>query len=209
MNTNHIPQRAETRHIARMLRQATPVDLHRGTTWYTIANITARRLADTYNTTPQHAAAVIAALSPRNSWNRNVRDAATVLFHWHQNRTPTDATVSTFRSNLLKAARILDASPEDIPTILYGRSGRKILSFYHSILGDTDDVVVDGHAYSIFVGRRIPIADTPPIGAPLYRTIQRAYTLVARRSPDLIGQRLTPSQVQATTWTTYRRIHSL
>jgi hypothetical protein len=35
---------------------------------------------------------------------------------------------------------------------------------------------------------------------------QRAYQLVAKRSADLCGVELSPTQVQAVTWVTYRRL---
>jgi hypothetical protein len=37
----------------------------------------------------------------------------------------------------------------------------------------------------------------------------RAYRLVADRSVDLCGHHLSPVQVQAVTWVTYRRLHNV
>jgi hypothetical protein len=95
------------------------------------------------------------------------------------------------------------AEPEAIESIL---KGRKVTAFYRSIMGDPNAVCVDGHAYSVFIGQRIPTTKTPNIGKGLYETIQRAYCLVADRSFDICGHKLSPTQVQAVTWVTYRRL---
>jgi hypothetical protein len=92
---------------------------------------------------------------------------------------------------------------EAIPNIL---SGQKVVAFYRSIMGDRNAVCVDGHAYAIFIGERIPTTKTPSITPKLFETIQRAYQLVAKRSADLCGVELSPTQVQAVTWVTYRRL---
>jgi hypothetical protein len=46
----------------------------------------------------------------------------------------------------------------------------------------------------------------PSITPKLFETIQRAYQLVAKRSAELCGVELSPTQVQAVTWVTYKRL---
>lgn len=202
---------AHTRHITAMLRAATPDDLRSGIAWYNHAARSAADISGRARLPMEATAAVIAALSPRNNWDRNVADATAVCraYYTGGHDAALQTTVSTFGRNLRKAVAILDnadKSPDDFAAIL---SGRKVTSFYWNILGNHNPVTVDGHAYSIWSGRRIPLADTPKIGPPLYRTISRAYRLVASRSTSIVGQPLTPAQVQAVTWTTYRRLHGL
>jgi hypothetical protein len=88
-------------------------------------------------------------------------------------------------------------------------NGPKVTSFYRCITGDQDDVCVDGHALSVYLGERIPISKTPSISPLLYTTVQRAYRIAATCSDALCGHVLTPAQVQAVTWVTYRRIHHI
>jgi hypothetical protein len=57
-----------------------------------------------------------------------------------------------------------------------------------------------------FIGERITTTKTPKISPNLFETIQRAYQLVAKRSAELCGVELSPAQVQAVTWVTYRRL---
>jgi hypothetical protein len=115
-------------------------------------------------------------------------------------------TVCTYGAMRVKACRILamaDPSQAAIATIL---NGRKITAFFLSITGRPDAVCVDGHAYAIWVGQRITTTNTPSLGVKLYADIARAYVLVAKRSAALCGEVLTPAQVQAVTWVTYRRL---
>jgi hypothetical protein len=88
-------------------------------------------------------------------------------------------------------------------------NGQKITAFFRSICGRLDDVTVDGHAYAIWAGQRITTTKTPSISPKLWETIQRAYRLVAARSEAVCGHKLAPSELQAVTWVTYRRIHSI
>jgi hypothetical protein len=87
-------------------------------------------------------------------------------------------------------------------------NGPKITSFFRCITGIQDEVCVDGHALSIYLGQRMPTNRAPKISRTLYSAIQRSYQLVANRSHDLIGESLSPAQVQAVTWIVYRRLYA-
>jgi hypothetical protein len=154
------------------------------------------------------AVGVIAALSPNNKWERNCIDAEAMIKTWHIQGDYNSIKVCTFNKNKQKAIDILSLDMESvdteaIPTIL---NGQKVVAFYRSIMGDKNAVCVDGHAYAIFIGERIATSRTPSIAPKLFETIQRAYQLVAKRSVDLCGVELSPTQVQAVTWVTYRRL---
>jgi hypothetical protein len=114
--------------------------------------------------------------------------------------------VCTFNKNKQKAIEILNLESVDTEAIASILNGQKVVAFYRSIMGDNNAVCVDGHAYAIFIGERIPTTKTPSITPKLFETIQRAYQLVAKRSVELCGVELTPTQVQAVTWVTYRRL---
>lgn len=198
--------RAETRHIAAMLSSASESDLAQGMTWYARAEAVAVKLAHTYGITFHQAVGVIAALSPNNKWKRNCADAANLIRAYVRGHDPATVKVSTFHPNKRKALSILQSPTQElISQILLGKDGRKVQAFFLSITGRHDAVCVDGHAYAIWKGQRIPTTKTPKLGARLYATIARAYCLVADRSESLCGVKLTPAQVQAVTWVTYRR----
>ena len=205
--TKRVKPRANTRHIAGMLQLASVSDIAEGKHWYQRAYNLAVQLIHVYQPlTLGQAVGVIAALSPNNKWNRNCQDAERMIRFWHNGQDPRDAKVCTFNKNKDKAARILELESVDTEAIALILNGRKVTAFYRSIMGDRDSVCVDGHAYAVFVGERIPTTKTPAISAGLYEAISRSYCLVAERSVELCGHALTPAQVQAVTWITYRRL---
>lgn len=199
---------AVTRYIKAMLMLASEVDMQDGKHWYQRAYDLAVRLMHVYEITLGQAVGVIAALSPNNKWERNCADAeALIKAHW-VGSDPHLVKVCTFNKNKEKAIAILQLEvngdmSDNIQAIL---SGRKVVAFYRCIMGFTDTVCVDGHTYAIWLGERVPTTKTPSIGKALYETITRAYVNVAKDSHAICGEHLTPAQVQAVTWVTYRRL---
>lgn len=199
---------AVTRYIKAVLMLASEVDMQNGKHWYQRAYDLAVRLMHVYDITLGQAVGVIAALSPNNKWERNCADAESIIRAWHLRADPKLVKVCTFNKNKEKAIAILNLTDgysmsKDIQTIL---NGRKVVAFYRCIMGSKDAVCVDGHAYAIWLGERVPTTKTPSIGKALHETITRAYVNVAKDSHAICGEHLTPAQVQAVTWVTYRRL---
>ena len=203
--------RAVTRNISGMLQLATQGDILSGLDWYKRAYQLGVRLIHAYDgLTLGQAVGVIAALSPNNQWERNCIDAEAMIKAWHHGADPLAVKVCTFGKNKAKAAAILALSDAEatgeVDLIVPILNGRKVVAFYRSIMGDPDAVCVDGHAFAVWIGERVPTTQTPSIGVKLYADIARAYQLVAKRSYELCGTTLTATQVQAVTWVTYRRL---
>jgi hypothetical protein len=193
-----------------MLGLASAADIQQGKDWYQRAYTLALSFVHTYQgLTLGQAIGVIAALSPNNKWERNCADAESMIKLWHQGMDPRGAKVCTYNTNKDKAARILDMESPDSEAIQDILSGQKVVAFYRCISGFKDTVCVDGHAFAIFIGERIPTTKTPNIGKALYATITRSYILASQRSFDACGHVLTPAEVQAVTWVTYRRLIGL
>ena len=194
-------------HIQAMLDLASASDIAEGKQWYATANAFAMELSNRYDISHYVCAGVIAALSPRNKWDRNCLDAEN-LISVYVNAGATacdDVKVCTFGKNKAKAIAILDhafdaiVSVDVVTTIL---SGPKLREFFSCIIG-LDDVCIDGHAYSIWFGDRVTLANVPSIGVKLRRAIKSDYLDVAETN-DLKGYEL-----QAITWVTHRRIHNI
>ena len=205
---NRVKHRANTRNITGILSLATEADIFEGKEWYARAHRFGVQLIAAYDITMGQAVGVIAALSPNNKWERNCADADRLINAYLSDHNLSMTKVCTYNTNKQKAIKILSLDTEslDNEAIVSILNGRKITAFYRSIMGDPNAVCVDGHAYSVFIGQRIPTTKTPNIGKGLYETIQRAYCLVADRSFDICGHKLTPTQVQAVTWVTYKRL---
>ena len=188
---------------------ASQADISSGLHWYQRAYDLAVKFIHAYEgLTMGQAVGVIAALSPNNKWERNCINAEAMIKTWSIGGDYNMIKVCTFNRNKQKAIDILSLDMESVDTEAIPKilNGQKVVAFYRSIMGDKSSVCVDGHAYAIFIGERVPVTKTPSITPKLFETIQRAYQLVAKRSADLCGVELSPIQVQAVTWVTYRRL---
>lgn len=171
--------RAFVRRLVRWWRAADTATRDAGRAWYRTARRTAKRLARAHGCTLQTAAGVIAVLSPRLQWARNVTAAAEVLEG--RSRVP-----GVFRASLAKARRIAAGErPEDV------LSGPKVRAFYAALLGDLDAAVVD-----VWIARAAGIEDAPTDRE--YAQVAEALRMGARE----VGE---PTAVfQATTWVAIR-----
>ena len=189
------------KHIQAVLDLATAGEYADGKRWYARANGVAERLHELYGISKPRAAGVIAALSPRNRWERNVIDAENIVATCQAAGSIDDVKVCTFRKNKEKAIAVLSdcLREEYIPEVL---SGPKMIEFYNCIMG-CNDVTIDGHAYSIWYGDRVTLANVPKIGKKIREKIKKDYLAVGRNNA-MMGY-----EVQAITWLTHRRIHGV
>lgn len=191
------------KHIQALLDLASAGEQSEGLTWYQRANLAAVRLADQYEIGIDTAAGVIAALSPRNKWERNLIDAENLIatFVAAGYDACEEVKVCTFGTNKKKALDILLwAASDDLAREIL--SGPKLIEFFNCITGN-DDVCIDGHAYSIWYGDRVTLANVPSIGKKLRAEIKKDYLAVAKKN-NLKGY-----EVQAITWVAHRRIHGV
>ena len=190
--------------IKAIYQLATLTEKQDGINWYPAAKAIAVSLAARHGVTAAQAIGVIAALSPRNRWERNVQDADALITAYKAGGAEQAqlTKVCTFSSNKAKAIKILESGLEVLPTALEILSGPKLREFASCIAG-LDDVCIDGHAYCIWAANRTVLADVPAIGVKLRREIKADYQAAA----DELG--ITPSACQAITWCAWRRIHGV
>lgn len=191
--------------IQAIYQLATAADLEEGMSWYGRACRISLNLAKKYSISQAQAAAVIAALSPRNRWERNLLDAENLIAAYVAAGVEGCATikVSTFGGNKAKAIKILETESTCDQDLLDILSGPKLREFYSCIAGYDDEVCIDGHAYSIWTGGRITLANIPSIGKKLREQIKADYITAARDA------KICPYQMQAVTWCVWRRIHGV
>lgn len=195
--TGHVyAANANSARILDVYRQATVAELEAGMAWYADAHALASRLnpADVSG-----AAGVIAALSPMMPWDRNMMLAA---------RAYEDGTASgALYGNVAKANAILAGSnPLDV------LGGDKVRNFYAAIADPTSKsaVCIDRHAFDIAVGRVTNNESRAALGRKgIYERFANAYRRAARVLSKETGMDVTPSQVQAVTWLTWRRLKGL
>jgi hypothetical protein len=186
---------------------ASAAELQEGKRWYADANLICCRIAADTNTPIPTVAAVMAALSPQNPWERNCSDAEALirLYKADGKDAAESYKVGTFGINKRKAIACLQEVSRDGHLKIL--NGLKVQAFYLSILGDTDAVCVDGHAYSIWLGERVSTTDTPKITPKLYETIADDYRKCAAKIREITGEYLYPAQIQAITWVVHRNLY--
>ena len=191
--------------IKAIYQLATLTEQQDGIAWYPNANQIAVGLADRHEISEFQSIGVIAALSPRNRWERNVEDADRLIAAYIAGG-PEQAMltkVCTFTANKTKAIKILGLRRSaDLGSVLDILSGPKLREFASCIAG-LPDVCIDGHAFCIWAANRTGLKDVPAIGVKLRREIKADYQAAA----DDLG--ITPSACQAVTWVTWRRIYGV
>ena len=191
------------RNILRVYRRATPADIVNGVEWYARANRAAEHIAAASNLPVKTVVGVMAALSPNNRWERNVKDAARMSEAWRNGDDMGAFRVSCYNTMKAKAWSILVDGLDDDGDILARLNGQKIRSFYSNIVG-LDEVTIDGHALNIALGKRQGLTDDKTnMGKRQYRELQAAYVRAAKRVE------VRPHVLQAITWTTWRREHGI
>lgn len=194
-----IAPKLTTRHVLRIFREATPDQLAEGQSWYAAAWQHAVRL-DPAN--PHRAAGILAALSPRLGWAHNVERAERVYRDGYAS--------GVLFANGRKADRI---HAGELPLDVLG--GDKVRAFYACIVAagegqDTDTVCVDRHAHDVVVGR---VTDDKVRTVALsrkggYQALAAIYVRAAKQLTRETGQHVSPSTVQAVTWTVWRASYS-
>ena len=217
--------------VLKVFRAATVDERSNGREWYHRA----RRLAEdlvlefgarsvqgpswTWDEAVSRASAVIAVLSPRLNWNKNVELARQVYTDaWQMAviyrdrpddyRGARERLTNMFpglKGNGDKAYRILidGEDPEDVV------SGPKVTAFWRTIVDPSDPraVVVDRHALDVAKGH---VLDDRQRGIILgrkgaYEELSALYRRAAKQLTKETGAVWTPAEVQAVTWTTWRR----
>jgi len=181
---------------------ANAAELQHGSRWYPDALAACETIAQSYGLPVDTVAGVVAALSPNNKWQRNIIDADNVcrLYTLGGYDDAARCKVSTFNGNKTKALRILSGIA---PLEVLG--GLKVRAFYGCIMGN-DSVCIDGHAFAIWKGERIPTTKTPKISPKLYDAISADYRKAANTINGILATSYSAAQVQAITWTTWHRI---
>lgn len=190
-------------HILAVYFHAADNEIISGAEWYDRVNCAAKAMAQRYSLPLATVAGVIAALSPNNQWERNLRDADQLCRAYAMGGIDDAQQIktSTYNANKNKALAILSGTAP-----LDALGGLKVRSFYGCIMGDSGAVCVDGHAYAIWQGDYVPTTKTPKIRAKLYASISADYIKAADTINSIVGASYTGAQIQAITWTVWQRI---
>ena len=197
-----------SRAIVAKFELATSQEVQSGCDWYSHAFHTCARMGKMYEVPISKCAAVIAALSPNNRWERNIKDAEDMIkaFKYGDDDDVMAVKCCTYTMNKLKALNILKSNDcSGYETIL---NGPKTIEFYHCIMLE-DDVCIDGHAYSIWFDKRLTMKQIPNIGKKLRAQIKQDYKDATSFINEEMDTQYLPSSIQAITWVTHKRIYGV
>ena len=191
-----------TRNILKVFAQCTDAELQHGLTWYSDAKQEAQKIADAYELPLHVVVGVIAALSPTNSWEMNIRNADTMCRIFVDGGYVEDTKPSTYKTMRDKAWSILQTMPHNIDDVAFILNGPKITDFAYCIMGN-DVCVIDGHAWCIANADRRTMQEVPNIGKKLRAELQQAYSNAGKK------HNMTAYEMQAATWVAWKRIHNV
>jgi len=175
------------KNINKVYKKATPYHKALGMTWYRRARGECEELSDKYKVEVWKVAAIVAALSPRNKWDRNLLDAETML------KKGLEGTYSTFGSNVRKAYKILNCN--NIREALIILNGDKTKRFFINIYNKrSNKVTVDVWALRVakLKDKKGNIKNT--VTKKQYESVEKAYQIAAKKN------NLRPYELQAITW---------
>jgi len=187
--------------ILTVYNQANQNEIDHGLNWYAIANNQALDIADETGLPLHIVVGVIAALSPTNEWEQNLKDARLFCETFVNGGYYEDVKASTYKKMWEKAWTILE-SVGDYNQVLAILNGPKISDFYRCILGE-NVCVIDGHAWCIANSERRVLQEVPNIGKKARIALQEAYKAAATK------EGITAYQMQAITWVTWKRIYNV
>lgn len=163
------------RRILRTFDRATKSDVESGARWYDEAGDLATELAARNGRSVEQAAAVIAALSPRTTWARNIAGAVMLM-------DEDQVLAGLIGRNVETARKALDDGFDAL-------GGPKTNAFARNIAGDREAVTVD-----VWAARVADLDEELLSRKGAYDAVAHAYRLAARR------RGVDPATMQATTW---------
>jgi hypothetical protein len=182
--TATITAAAMTANILATWEQATAAIREQGAQWYGEAREAAATMAAQSGKSIDVAAAVIAHLSPRTTWARNVAGATSLLL--------TGEAPGCIGANVERARKAIDAA-DPIATI----NGPKTRAFAANILGDTDAVTVDVWALRVALASKT-VDEKILARKGGYELVAGAYRAAAAEAG------VSPATMQAATWVVAR-----
>lgn len=174
-----------------------PTIVEAGIDWYADKKAHASKIARRYCTDISLVLGVIAALSPRNKWHRNLIDCELIFKAVRDGKKPDSIKCCTFDHNKEKAFLIARGfEPLEI------LKGNKVRDFYQCLLipDDLITVCVDGHAANIAVA-----SQASSLSDKNYKLLADAYrTATEQINKESLEDLILPLQCQSLTWAYYR-----
>ncbi len=220
-----LPDMPHHEHIVKMYDAADHDTKKYGHEWYETAHHIAKKLGDGHENGAHKAAGALSAYSPRTNWGRSIMHATKAMKNGAGHGGPGQGAPGAQG----KQAHRIIAGGEHHQKVLGGEKTKAFAELIeHGGKHPTDNskhserVVVDRHAASIAIGKRLTNHDVngpqgkwsliwknSKKGQHHYKAISDAYQHAAKHISERDGTHVAPHQVQATTWEHYRKTQGI
>lgn len=175
--------------IINVYNQAEPEEKEYFGKWYEKASEVCKKISEKYQVPFETVCAVMAILSPGNRFVSNIT-AVTNLLENFKNGKNLKVSSNNPR-NGIKARRVLETGDLSLVT------GPKVIEFFSSLKDPNtfkERLVLDGHAISIWLGKKLPLK-TPPL-----RDVKNRKIIIEdyKKAAECLGISL--QELQAVTW---------
>lgn len=200
MNKTELKKKAKfTKNIEFVLSQATSTDFVEGEKWYRDARLYAFELSRRYGVSFRKVCAILAALSPRNKWERNKIDCETIIMEC-QGLIPY-GKYATYGAMVEKAKRIYFSEVDSIATMLRLLNGQKISAFFLNIYDfNSDCVTVDSWIQLISLGEYLAVDKRPSLKKSDYKLVSDVIKELASTN------NVAAPVMQAILWISFKRM---
>lgn len=189
--------------ILRFFNEATPNEIREGLNWYNEAYQYCKELAERFLLPVQVVAGIIAAYSPQTGWLENKRFTLSFLMN------PSKRQKSLVQDEKARKIAGLNCENEIYNSLSINDAAFKTKAFFLNILNPdiVTSVTIDRHAIAVCIqhpNKTESLSDDyGKITKGQYQFFEKAYVIAAEKLDIL------PQQLQAITWTVYRRLRDL
>jgi hypothetical protein len=188
-----------TKNINYVLNQAVSTDFIEGERWYRDARLFAFEVSKDYGVSFRKVSAILAALSPRNRWERNKEDCITLIKEC-QGLIPY-GKYATYGTMVSKAKKIYNSPIDSVQVMLKLLNGQKISAFFLNIYDiQSECVTVDSWIQLISLGKYLSVDERPPLKKTEYKLISESIREIAALN------KVTPPVMQAILWISFKRM---
>jgi len=188
-----------SKNIHHVLGLANSTDFVEGEKWYRDARLYSFELSKKYGVSFRKVCAILAALSPRNRWQRNKEDAETLIQEC-LGLIPY-GKYATYGAMVDKARRIFASKVDSIQTMLTILNGQKISAFFLNIYDSNSQcVTVDSWIQLISLGEYLAVDKRPSLTKTDYKLIEETIKELAST------KKVAPPVMQAVLWISFKRM---
>lgn len=182
-----------------VLFHSSPNEIDQAKTWYRDARLFCFQVSKQYGVSFRKTCAIMAALSPRNKWDRNKQDTET-LIKWMLGHD-VSPSFATYGNMVDKAVKIFESDIDTKKEMLKLLNGPKISNFFLNIYdAESNCVTVDTWIHLAASGEYLPTKERKILKQKEFNEISDTVKELA------IEYEMNAPEMQALIWVTFKRL---